>query len=289
MLRPTRFRPRSVAIASLVGLTVLLAACSSSAPAPSTTTTTPKAGAVLFQDDFSGAKGTAVNGSHWSNDVSGTGNGNDELEYNTAGTANAALDGDGHLAITAKKGSGGHTCWYGTCAYTSARLVTAGKFQTQYGLVEARMKLPAGQGIWSAFWMLGADVDTNPWPGAGEIDIMENIGSESGTVHGTLHGPGYSSGATTTDTYSLPDGEALSDAFHTFAIDWTEDKVEFLVDGTVYQTRTPADVEGSTWVFDKPFTLLLDLAVGGTFPGNPDSSTVLPATLLVDWVKVVRN
>src|SRR6478735_962857 len=204
----------------------------------------------------------------------------------SAGTTAAAavtfsdeFDGAGHLVITARKENpGNYQCWYGRCEYTSARLNTSGKFSTTYGRVEARMKIPRGQGIWPAFWMLGSDIGS-----------MENVGFEPGTVHGTLHGPGYSGSGGIGAGYSLPGGQAFADAFHTFAVDWSPNAITWSVDGTVYQRRTPADLGGRQWVFNKPFFVILNLAVGGYWPGDPDGSTALPQQLVVEHVRVTTG
>ncbi|WP_353946941.1 family 16 glycosylhydrolase [Streptomyces sp. HUAS MG91] len=247
------------------------------------------AAAVTFSDTFDGAAGSAVNSSKWTLETGDNVN-NHERQYYTSGTNNAALDGQGHLVITAKKENpANYQCWYGTCQYTSARLNTSGKFSAQYGHVEARMKIPRGQGMWPAFWMLGTDIGSVGWPNSGEIDVMENVGFEPSTVHGTIHGPGYSGSAGVGAGYSLPGGQAFADAFHTFAVDWAPNSIKWSVDGVVYQTRTPADVSGKTWAFNKPFFLILNLAVGGYWPGDPNSSTAFPAQLVVDSVSVTTS
>ncbi|MFD3373260.1 MULTISPECIES: ricin-type beta-trefoil lectin domain protein [unclassified Streptomyces] len=250
----------------------------------------PKAAAaVTFSDTFDGAAGSAVNSSKWQIETGDNVN-NHERQYYTAGANNAALDGQGHLVITARRENpNNYQCWYGRCEYTSARLNTAGKFTTTYGRVEARLKVPRGQGMWPAFWMLGNDIGQVGWPNSGEIDIMENVGFEPSTVHGTLHGPGYSGSGGIGAAYSLPGGQAFADAFHTFAIDWSPDAVTWSVDGNVYQRRTPADLGGRQWVFNKPFFLILNLAVGGYWPGDPDGSTSFPQQLVVDEVKVTTS
>ncbi|MEV6760274.1 family 16 glycosylhydrolase [Streptomyces sp. NPDC051105] len=247
------------------------------------------AAAVTFSDTFDGAAGSAVNSSKWTLETGDNVN-NHEREYYTSGTNNAALDGQGHLVITAKKENpANYQCWYGTCQYTSARLNTSGKFSAQYGHVEARMKIPRGQGMWPAFWMLGTDIGSVGWPNSGEIDVMENVGFEPSTIHGTIHGPGYSGSAGIGAGYTLPNGQAFADAFHTFAVDWAPNSITWSVDGIAYQTRTPADVGGNTWAFNKPFFLILNLAVGGYWPGDPNSSTAFPAQLVVDSVSVTTS
>ncbi|MDB1086147.1 lectin [Streptomyces sp. ACA25] len=245
--------------------------------------------AVTFFDDFTGPAGAPVDSSKWQLET-GDNVHNHELQYYTAGNANAALDGQGHLVITAREENpGNYDCWYGRCEYTSARLNTAGKFAAQYGRVEARIKVPRGQGMWPAFWMLGDDFADIGWPQSGEIDIMENVGYEPDTVHGTLHGPGYSGGGGIGTGYTLPGGRHFADDFHTFAIDWAPDSITWSVDGNVYQHRTPADLGGNEWVFNKPFFLILNLAVGGEWPGYPDETTVLPQELVIDYVRVTTG
>jgi beta-glucanase (GH16 family) len=235
-----------------------------------------------FSDDFDGAAGAGVDGSKWGHETGDNVN-NHERQWYTDGTANAALDGQGHLVITAKKENSGNNCWYGPCEYTSARLNTSGKFSASSGHIEARMKLPRGQGMWPAFWMLGTDIGNVGWPQCGEIDIMENVGFEPNSVHGTIHGPGYSGSAGIGAAYNGPN---FSDDFHTYAIDWSTDRIVWSVDGNAYQTRTPADVGGNQWVFNHDFFVILNLAVGGYWPGDPDGSTQFPQQLVVDYVHV---
>jgi beta-glucanase (GH16 family) len=153
------------------------------------------------------------------------------------------------------------------------------------------MQIPRGQGMWPAFWMLGDNIgDPNVgWPASGEIDVMENVGNEPGTVHGTIHGPGYSGSNGVGAAYSLPGGQAFADGFHTFAVDWAPNSITWSVDGNAYETRTPADIGGNQWVFDHPFFIILNLAVGGYWPGNPDGSTPFPAQLVVDYVHVTTS
>ncbi|GAA1029468.1 MULTISPECIES: family 16 glycosylhydrolase [Amycolatopsis] len=237
------------------------------------------AAAESFTDDFNGPAGAAADASKWTYETGDNNGNNHERQWYTAGAANGALDGQGHLVITAKRENSGHTCWYGTCQYTSARLNTAGKFSQAYGHVETRMKIPRGQGMWPAFWMLGG----GNWPNDGEIDVMENIGREPNTVHGTIHGPGYSGAGGIGAPYN---GAVFADDFHTYAVDWSPNKIVWSVDGNAYQTRTPADLNGNRWVFDHPFYLILNLAVGGDWPGDPDGNTQFPQQLVVDYVHV---
>lgn len=257
---------------------------------PRTAPAARAAAAPTWSDDFNGPAGSAPDAGRWAHDTGGGGWGNQELEYYTDSTSNAALDGNGHLVITARRENpAGYGCWYGSCQYTSARLLTSGRFTQAYGRFEASIKIPRGQGMWPAFWMLGDNIGSVGWPNSGEIDVMENIGREPGTVHGSLHGPGYSGGNPLTGSYTLPNGAALADAFHTYAVDWTPDSVTFSIDGIQYERHTPADTNGNPWVFNHPFFILLNVAVGGTWPGSPDGSTSFPQQMVVDYVHVFSS
>jgi beta-glucanase (GH16 family) len=240
---------------------------------------------LVWKDEFDGPDGSMPDPKKWSMVRAGSGFGNQELEYYTDLPANSHIEG-GMLAITARKenfkGADGIVR-----DYTSARLQTAGRFQQKYGRFEARIKLPKGQGIWPAFWLLGDNVSAAGWPACGEIDIMENVGFEPGKIHGTLHGPGYSGSNALTAAYTLSNHEAMSDGFHLFAVEWEPGTIRFYVDNDLFETQTADSVPASKrWVFDHPFYILLNLAVGGSWPGNPDASTPFPATMLVDYVRV---
>jgi beta-glucanase (GH16 family) len=243
----------------------------------------------VWSDEFNGPDNSDVDPTKWVHEVSGTGNGNQELEYYTSGTDNAFQAG-GYLHIVAKTSSNQYTCWYGSCQYTSGKIVTKawGKpslFEKQYGRFAARMKIPAGQGMWPAFWMLGNDISTVNWPSCGEIDTMENIGKNPATVYGTIHGPDMAKANVSLGGNSVLGMGALADDFHEYAVEWKAGQVAFLLDGMTYFTATQSAFQG-TWVFDHPFYLILNLAIGGGWPGSPDSTTVFPAELLVDWVRV---
>lgn len=235
-------------------------------------------GDIVWQQEFDGPAGAAPDGSVWGHDLGAGGWGNNELQTYTDSRANSALDGQGNLVITARREGDG--------SYTSARLQTNDRFEAQYGKVEARIQIPRGQGIWPAFWMLGGDMPGVPWPQAGEIDIMENVGYEPHLVHGTVHGPGYSGGSGISGTYMHPQGWSFADTFHTFAIDWSPGRITWSVDGNVYHEVTRDSVGGNEWVFDKPYFLILNVAVGGSWPGYPDGSTVFPQEMKVDYVRV---
>jgi beta-glucanase (GH16 family) len=240
---------------------------------------------LAWSDEFSGINGTLPDSAKWQMETGGGGWGNQELESYTNRAENAHVQ-DGNLVITAAKET--YTGTDGiTRDYTSARLKTQGLFSQAYGKFEARIKIPKGQGLWPAFWMLGNDISSAGWPTCGEIDIMENIGKEPSTVHGTIHGPGYSGGSALGGANTLTGNTAFADDFHVFTVEWEPKVVRFYVDSTLYETRTPADLTGSSnWVYDHPFFLILNVAVGGGWPGNPDQTTVFPQTMLVDYVRV---
>ncbi len=245
---------------------------------------------LVWSDEFDGAEGSGVDPAKWRVETGGHGFGNNELQYYRDSRVNLKQS-QGNLVITAtRQDAAQYTCSAGPCQYTSARVNTSGKFEVTYGRIEARLKLPRGQGIWPAFWMLGADLATAGWPACGEIDVMENVGHLPTTVHGTLHGPGYSGGSGLTASLNSPTGAAFGDDFHVYAVEWSANRVRFLVDGAVYRTRTPADLPGgASWVFNRPFFLLLNLAVGGNWPGPPDGTTQFPQQLLVDYVRVYQE
>ncbi len=247
---------------------------------------------AAFKDEFNGPVGSPIDGTKWTAEIGGGGWGNQELEYYTNSIDNAYQDGSGSLVIKAVKLTPplSLTCWYGPCQYTSARLITKQKFDLKYGRFEARIKIPRGQGVWPAFWLLGNNIDSVSWPTCGEIDIMENIGREPSIVHGTIHGPGYSGANGIGAPYSLPGNRPFADDFHVYAVEWSTNRIQWYVDGQVYKTATPKDLPaGTQWVYDHPFFILLNFAVGGQWPGNPDATTVFPQVALVDYVRVYRR
>jgi uncharacterized protein (TIGR03437 family) len=286
--------------------TVIAFACAAlfaaiSAPAQSAPAQT--AWQLVWSDEFNGSAGSPPNPSNWNYDLGGGGWGNGEAETYTNSPNNVFQDGQGNLVIQAIRDSSGN--------FTSARLQTGApgaSTQTtdlswQYGLVEARIKLPFGLGVWPAFWMLGEDIASVSWPQCGEVDIMENFGTFNNNAsvnNGTIHGPSSSAagapdynggdgiGASTT----LPFGETVYDDYHVYAVEWSQNSVEFFVDGVSYETRTPAALpSGAPWVFDSPFFILLNLAIGGpsTFLGTPDASAPFPnQDLVVDYVRVYQ-
>ena len=241
---------------------------------------TPGSWTVTWHDEFDGPAGDPPDPTRWSHEVGGDGWGNQELQYYTDSTNNAALDGNGSLVITARA-----EAMMGN-AYTSARLTTKGLFAHEYGRFEARMRLAAGRGIWPAFWILGDDFDQAGWPAAGEIDIMEELGQDVSTIWGTVHGPAYGN-------VDVPAGHSanvpgsVDTGFHVYAVEWDPKSIVFLVDDAPYFQITPARRPSyARWVFDHPFFILMNLAVGGEYPGPPDATTVFPQTIAVDYVRV---
>ncbi len=261
-----------------------LAPTATNLPATDTPVPTPTPEMPVWADEFDGAASSPVDGSKWSFDMGGGGWGNGELEKYTNTAQNVYQDGNGNLVIKALEASPG------SYQYTSGRIHTKGKFQWQYGRIEVRAKLTTGQGVWPAIWMLGATISGKGWPYDGEIDIMENIGSEPSRVHASVHGPGYSGARPITATYDLAGDARFMDDFHLFRVDWAEDLIQFYVDGQLYHTVTPKSLpEGKDWVFNKPFYLIMNVAVGGSWPQYPDYSTHFPQMMLVDYVRVYRT
>jgi beta-glucanase (GH16 family) len=242
---------------------------------------------LVWSDEFNGPDGSMPDPAKWTIIRGGSGFGNHEMEYYTDRPSNIH-ENNGNLVITAKKED--YTEPDGTVRnYTSARIHTANNFQQKYGRFEARIKLPKGQGIWPAFWMLGDDVASVGWPACGEIDIMENVGFEPSKIHGTLHGPGYSGNDPLTGAFTLPNQGKFSDDFHVFAVEWEPAAIRFYVDGNLYETQTVDSIPSNKhWAFDHPFYVLLNVAVGGHWPGTPDETTLFPTSMLVDYVRVYK-
>jgi beta-glucanase (GH16 family) len=240
---------------------------------------------LVWSDEFDGPAGAPADPSIWTHELGDgslqgiAGWGNSELQHYTDEPANAVHDGLGNLVVTARR-----TSVNGNTGYTSARLVTKGKLEVAHGWIEARARVPRGAGLWPAVWALGASIDDAPWPACGEIDLMEHVGREPRRAFGTIHGPGYSGDAGVVGTVDLE--RDLADDFHVFAIDWAPGSIAWYLDGVRFHRATRADVAPNAWVFDDPFFLLLNLAVGGTFGGPVDEQTAFPAELLVDYVRV---
>ena len=254
-------------------------------PAPPPNVTFP-ATRMVFDDEFNDPAGTVPSAARWTAE---TGSGqNNELEFYTP-NRNAATDGAGDLVIEARRETtAGSTCPGGPCQYTSGRINTQGKFSFTYGHVEARIKVSGTQGLWPAFWLLGANFPSVGWPASGEIDVMEHVGRAPNQVFSTIHAPAYNGGGGIGSPFSITGDFAA--AFHTYGMDWDASHMTFSVDGNPFFTLTKAQVESTRgpWVYDHPFFVILNNAVGGDFPGNPDATTVLPQRMLVDYVRVFQ-
>ncbi|MCU0442082.1 MAG: glycoside hydrolase family 16 protein [Bacteroidia bacterium] len=234
---------------------------------------------LVWSDEFEGDSGIAPNAEKWTYDL-GTGQngwGNNELQTYTNNAQNVSLDGKGNLLITARKTGSG---------YTSARIKTQGIFTQQYGKIEARIKTPTGAGMWPAFWMLGNNITSVSWPQCGEIDIMEQKGKFSNITYGTIHGPGYSGGEAISTPYALQNSRFDTD-FYVYAVEWNESQIDFFVNGYLYRRITPSEVKGE-WVFNQPFFMILNVAVGGNFGGPPNDNTPFPGTMSIDYVRVYK-
>jgi len=235
---------------------------------------------LVWSDDFNGTAGQLPDAAKWGFDL-GTGDGgwgNQELQNYSNNPNNVSLDGEGNLVIKAIQSGN---------SFTSARINTKGLFAQQYGRFEARLKTPYGPGLWPAFWLLGENIDTEGWPQCGEIDIMELRGQQPDVIHGTIHGPGYSGGNSITKGYALPNGR-FDTNYHIFAVEWDADKIDFFVDDFLYHRIAKEDVKGQ-WVYNQPFYLILNVAVGGTYVGFPTSQTPFPQVMVVDYVKVYKK
>ena len=241
----------------------------------------------LFTEDFDGPAASQPSAATWNIEVTGSPY-NKELEYYTSRTNNVMLDGAGHLVLTAQKeqfvdASGVMS----NQPYTSGRINTQGKLTPKYGRIEARIKVPAGKGLWPAFWLLGQDIDTVQWPACGEVDIFELGGSNPKLITGSLHATGYSAGSALHGRYTKESG-SFADDFHVYALEWAADGMRWLVDEVPYAWRTPQGLaqRGATWQFDKPMFIILNLAVGGIYDGDPNAGTPMPSQVIVDYVKV---
>ncbi len=248
---------------------------------------------LAWADEFDDPAGTPPNPANWAYEIGDTtpdgknGWGNEELQYYTDDPDNAATDGDGNLVITLDEADGSQECYYGPCEFESARLITQNKAEFAYGRIESRLQVPTGgNGLWPAFWSLGTDITYNPWPGAGEIDVMEYVSRIPNEIFGTIHGPGYNGGGSFSGIYDF--GERVDLGYHTFTVEWEPNLITWYVDGIQYHQATPADVPGP-WVFEKPFFLLLNFAIGGNFGGAVDPANTYPQEYLVDYVRVYQG
>jgi len=252
---------------------------------------------IIMQDEFN--EDGVPNPALWTYDLGdGTANGldvgwgNNELQYYTDRPENVVVE-NGMLVITAREES------FEGASYTSARITTQNLFEQQYGRFEARIRLPLGKGLWPAFWLLGNDCDQNPWPNCGEIDVMEYLGDAPTIVFGSVHGPGYNAGDSVSKEYEIPNARFDSE-FHIFGIEWSPNRINFYVDDVLYQSITPDSItdeaqesiedselpNAGEWVFNRPFYIIMNVAVGGNLPGAPNDETVFPQRMFVDYVRV---
>ena len=245
--------------------------------------------ALLWAEEFDEAHGTAVNPNFWNHDIGdGTkagipGWGNQEREYYLESAV--YQDGNSNLTINATRMpvENEYDCYYGTPAeWTSGKITTYKKIGFKYGRLEARLKMPKGVGTWPAFWMLGATIAEEPWPSCGEIDIFEGKGADPRAVFGTLHGPGYS--GETPHGKIIQADEDLCDDFNLFAVEWSENKIEWFINDKKFFSATNEDVAPNQWVYNQEFYLILNLAMGGHFTGAIDEA-LMSAKLEIDFIR----
>jgi beta-glucanase (GH16 family) len=278
-----------IALAAALVLTVVVN--------PSAESASKKNLKLLWSDEFNSKKGSKPSAKNWSHEIGGGGWGNSEKQYYTDKPLNISTDGEGKLVITAKRistatldmvGSEPGTeaildrCW--ECQFTSARIKTAKKLAFQYGRIEARMKMPQGIGTWPAFWMLGGDLlEGTPWPECGEIDIMEFRGDINDRTTSALHGPTTPPGSGLGAAFM--NYTPLSDDFHTYAIEWRKNSIDFIVDGRVTGTYSSKDTGARGWVYNQEFFLILNLAVGGTYAGEEIDPDMNQAEFKIDYIR----
>jgi beta-glucanase (GH16 family) len=274
----------------LILISFVLGACATFAPEPTSTpvptpvpSPTPalwdrEGWDIVWQDEFDGPE---LNRENWNFDIGGNGWGNAEWQYYSDRPENVRIE-NGMLVIEARE----ENISFSGKPYSSARIKTQGLHAWQYGRIEARMKLPYGQGIWPAFWMLGNN--NRGWPASGEIDIVEFVGKEPNTIHATVHAPGYSGGAEGSGTHFAVAEGTLKEDFHIYAIEWEENEIRWYFDEQEYFKLSSQDVPDE-WIFDHEFFIIMNLAVGGRWPGYPDDTTVLPQFLTVDYVRVYQR
>ena len=235
---------------------------------------------LVWEDDFTG---DALNLEDWTFEI-GTGNGgwgNNELQYYRS--QNTTIEESDYLVIEARNEG------FGGSDYTSSRIVTEGKQQFQYGRVDIRAAMPEGRGLWPALWMLGENFQTTGWPMCGEMDIMELVGHQAGRTHSTVHfGDSFADRDNKGDSKLLPDGAKFSEEFHVFSLVWEENSIQFLLDDELVKSITPTDMDGQNYPFNQPFFFIFNVAVGGNWPGDPDSTTSFPQRMIVDYVRVFQ-
>lgn len=239
---------------------------------------------LVWSDEFTG---DALNSTDWTHEIGNgcpdlCGWGNNELEYYRPENTSIV---NGHLVISAKRQS------FGNSDYTSSRLITKGKQQFKFGRIDVRAALPEGKGIWPAIWMLGSNIDAVGWPACGEIDIMEMVGDVPNRAVGTLHyGSSLSQHQYNSYDKFTAAGDSYQNRFHVYSMDWSENRITFLIDNEEYATVTPADLKaGQPWPFNRHFFFIMNLAVGGDWPGSPNTSTRFPQHLIVDYIRVFQQ
>ncbi|MEY4494459.1 MAG: hypothetical protein RL570_574 [Actinomycetota bacterium] len=253
--------------------------------------TTPVAAApikkkLLWSQEFNDAAGTAPSSKYFNYDLGGGGWGNKELQWYSEDAVQT--NGKGQLEISATKippvadDELPFNC-FGDCQYFSGRIKTQGKVRFKYGRIEARIKLPSGEGVWPAFWLLGSNIVAKSWPACGEIDVIELRGREPNRAIASAHGPGYSGAASKSGVRSLP--VSLSDDYHVYSIDWTANKISWYLDGKLYHTLTNKSVKAGSYVFNQDFFIILNLAMGGDFDGGRLDSSIEKATMAVDYIR----
>jgi len=232
---------------------------------------------LKWSDEFNE---NSIDNNIWGYDLGGGGWGNNELETYTNNSKNSFVTSGGYLVLEARQEP------FGSANYTSARMLTMGKQDFTYGRIDVRAKLPKGQGVWPAIWMLGSNISNTPWPACGEIDMMELLGNQPNKVYGTAHWSNGGQNAQLGGSYTMPSGD-FSQGFHVFSILWNSSEIGWYIDNQKYFTAPKSSMVG-TYPFDKPFFIILNVAVGGAWPGNPDGTTVFPQRMIVDYIRVFQ-
>jgi beta-glucanase (GH16 family) len=234
---------------------------------------------LQWSDEFNDTK---INTNNWGYDIGGNGWGNNELQYYTDKPDNSYLSG-GRLVIEAKSEKIGNN------NYTSARMLSKGKQEFKYGRIDIRAKVPTGQGVWPALWMLGSNISTESWPACGEIDIMEVVGKEPKNLYGTLHWGNKGAPSTSSSGKTTVSDATIGDKFHVYTIIWDDKEINWFFDDVAFHKVTRSQVNANIYPFDSPFFLLMNVAIGGNWPGNPDGTTTFPQRMFVDYVRVFKK